>query len=74
MRSTFQRIKQGRNFTVLRPETLLKRDSGTSVLQWIFRNFEEQHFYRISLVAVSETNRKSLDDNILITNNNLSCK
>ena len=60
MWSTFQRIKQGHTFVVLRPETLLKRDSTARGFQQILRNFEEKHFYRISLVAVSETNMKQI--------------
>ena len=68
------RIKQGRTVAVLRSETLLKRNASTSVFQRTLQSFEEQQFYRISLMAVSETNRKSLDDNILIRNKNLRCK
>ena len=38
--------------TGLSPVTLLKRD--TDVFLWILQNFEEQLFYRTSLVGASE--------------------
>ena len=44
--------------SLVRPTTLLKRDSNVGVFQCILRNSEEQLFSRTSLVAVSETGNR----------------